>query len=154
MNPLGEPVDGKFYCLEPDVEGKYDLIIPKVIEADTKPELPLAIVRCGAGTHAVVDVDLDESEGDGSVVETRTYELMPYDDLERLATRSGRVVSMFLPNGLVRGAGRLEGEIFKPLGMLSAGQPRQRGTHLIQWDQYDFDDPRLLEKTLRLPADF
>jgi hypothetical protein len=38
--------------------------------------------------------------------------------------------------------------------MLNAGQPRQRGTQLINWDQFDFDDPRLFEKTVRLPSDF
>jgi hypothetical protein len=74
--------------------------------------------------------------------------------LEHLRTPNGKTVSMFLDNGLVRGAERLEGAIFTPLGMLSAGQPRQRGTQLINWDQFDFDDPRLLERTLRLPAAF
>ena len=33
--------------------------------------------------------------------------------------------------------------------MLSAGQPRQRGTQLILWDQWDFDDPQLLARGLR-----
>jgi hypothetical protein len=38
--------------------------------------------------------------------------------------------------------------------MLSAGQPRQRGTQLIHFDEFDFDDPKLLEKLLRLPDEF
>ena len=149
---FGSPLKGKAFALERDVESKYDLIIPKVIDpaAGSRP-----IVRCRAGTHAVVDTAYGNADHvDEPVAARRGYVLKPYDELERLTTPGGRTVSMFLPNGLVRGAERLEGTLFRPLGMLNAGQPRQRGTQLIQWDQYDFDDPRLLEKTLRLPTGF
>jgi hypothetical protein len=61
---------------------------------------------------------------------------------------------MFYDNGLVRHAQRPEGVFFTPLGMLSAGQPRQRETQLIYWDQYDFDDPDLLSRLLNLPSSF
>lgn len=147
----GRPIEGKLHAIERDVKGKYDLIIPKLIDpsADERP-----IVRCRAGTHAVVDVDFIDRRTDEPVSLTRAYELRSYDELEQLRTPNGRTVSMFLDNGLVRGAERLEGAIFTPLGMLSAGQPRQRGTQLINWDQFDFDDPRLLERTLRLPRSF
>jgi len=146
-----EPGKGKMYVLERDVQGKYDLIIPKLIEpaADAHP-----LVRCRAGTHAVVDVDYQVRRADEPTVETRNYLILPYDELEQLKTPDGRTVGMFEDNGLVRGAERMEGAIFTPLGMLSAGQPRQRGTQLINWDQFDFDDPRLLERTLRLPDTF
>ena len=148
----GEPLKDKFFALERDIDGKYDLIIPKTLKLDGAASRP--IVRCRAGTHAVVDVDVTDGHAGEPVVETRGYALLPYDDLEQLRTPSGRVVSMFLDNGLVRGAERLEGDLFKPLGMLNAGQPRQRGTQMIQWDQYDFDHPKLLESTLRLPGSF
>lgn len=147
----GAPLQGKLYAVERDVKGKYDLIIPRLIDP-TAGERP--IVRCRAGTHAVVDVDFVNRNPDEPVARTLPYQLRSYDELEQLRTPEGRTVSMFLDNGLVRGAERLEGAIFTPLGMLSAGQPRQRGTQLINWDQFDFDDPRLLERTLRLPASF
>jgi hypothetical protein len=61
---------------------------------------------------------------------------------------------MFYDNGLAKKAQRPEGVFFTPAGLLSAGQPRQRGTQLIHWDHYDFDDPHLFERTLRLPSSF
>lgn len=154
MNQHGSPLPDKMLAIERDVTGKYDLIIPKVLKLDEDSNRR-SLVRCRAGTHAVVDVDLtDAHHPNEPVVARKSYTLLPYDELERLRTPDGKVVSMFEPNGLVRGAERLEGDIFRPLGMLSAGQPRQRGTQLIHWDQYDFDSPRLLESTLRLPAKF
>jgi hypothetical protein len=149
----GEPLRDKVYAVQNDVGSKYDLIIPKLVEPATDGRHP--IVRCRAGSHAAVDVDFrDEHEGEEPVVQRQAYVLLPYSELEQLRTPGGRVMSMFQDDGLVRGAERLEGALLSPLGMLSAGQPRQRGTQLIQWDQYDFDNPRLLEKTLRLPTDF
>ncbi len=148
----GEPLKDKLLALERDIDGKYDLIIPKALKLDGEASRP--IVRCRAGTHAVVDVDVTEGHAGESVVETRGYTLLPYDELEQLRTPSGKIVSMFLDNGLVRGAERLESTLFNPLGMLNAGQPRQRGTQMIQWDQFDFDHPKLLESTLRLPRQF
>ena len=150
----GKPLPGKMLSVERDVTGKYDLIIPKVLRLDGLTDTR-ALIRIRAGTHSVVDVDVtDAHHRDEPVVERKPYALLPYDELERLETSEGKVMSMFEPNGLVRGAERLEGDLFRPLGMLSAGQPRQRGTQLIHWDQYDFDSPKLLESTLRLPAKF
>jgi hypothetical protein len=148
-------VEGKLHSIEQDVSGKYDLIVGKLLNPQAGVAEGRVLVRCRAGTHAVVDVNYaDRGAGAEPVVARHEYALRPYAELEQLPTPGGKVMSMFLDNGLVRGAERLEGAIFTPLGMLSAGQPRQRGTQLIQWDQYDFDDPRLLEKTLRLPRDF
>jgi hypothetical protein len=149
----GPPLQDKAYAVQNDVGRKYDLIIPKLIDTAAGGGHP--IVRCRAGSHAAVDVDYRDTRKEKElVVERRPYRLLPYSELEQLRTPGGRVKSMFQDNGLVRGAERLEGALLSPLGMLSAGQPRQRGTQLIQWDQYDFDNPRLLEKTLRLPTDF
>lgn len=150
----GKPLPDKQFAIERNVEGKYDLIIPKLLRIEGA-DVITPMVRCRAGTHAIVDVDITEELHSGEpVIERRPYRLVAYADLERLASPSGKIISMFEPNGLVRGAERLEGDLFNPLGMLSAGQPRQRGTQLIHWDQFDFDHPRLLESTLRLPAKF
>jgi hypothetical protein len=64
------------------------------------------------------------------------------------------VASMFGGDGLVHNAGRGEGWLLAPTGMLSAGQTRQLGTMKIRMDAYDYDDPRLLERNLRLPDGF
>ena len=148
---FGAPLKGKSYAIEQNVTSKYDVIIPKLIDP-TRGARP--IVRCRAGTHAVVDVDFVDVWSDEPQFESREYRVASYDELEMLRAPNGRTTSMFESNGLVRGARRLEGTLFTPLGMLSAGQPRQRGTQLINWDQFDFDDPRLFEKTVRLPSDF
>ena len=148
---FGSPLKGKSYAIEQDVTSKYDVIIPKLID----PALGARpIVRCRAGTHAVVDVDFVNVWDGEPQFESREYRVASYDELEMLRAPNGRTTSMFESNGLVRGAQRLEGTLFAPLGMLNAGQPRQRGTQLINWDQFDFDDPRLFEKTVRLPSDF
>lgn len=148
----GEPQKGKQFAIERKRFGRIDLIVPKVVRDPAKSERP--IIRCRAGWHAIADVAFDESRHVGEVVRDKEYALQPYDELEQLPSPDGGVVSMFYANGLVRGAQRLEGLFFAPLGMLSAGQPRQRGTQLIHWDQYDFDDPTLLARTLRLPEQF
>ncbi|MBX3395570.1 MAG: hypothetical protein KF841_09405 [Phycisphaerae bacterium] len=108
-----------------------------------------------AGYHDVIavhGVDFDP-EGGRTVLSKRTYDLVAYDTLENLPTQFGKA-SMFGPDGLVHNAGRPEGWLLAPTGMRSAGQPRQRGTQMVCWDALDFDDPHLLEKTLRLPNDF
>lgn len=149
----GGSLPAKLYAIQADVGDKYDLIVPKLIDAPAAPQRPL--VRCLAGSHAVVDIDYaDRRIEQEPEVERNSYVLLPYLELEQLHTPGGKVMSMFLDNGLVRGADRLESALLSPLGMLNAGQPRQRGTQLIHWDQYDFDSPRLLEKTLRLPKEF
>ncbi len=61
---------------------------------------------------------------------------------------------MFGADGLVHNAGRPVGYLLAPTGMLSAGQPRKRGTQRVRWDDYLFDDPHFLERTLRLPRKF
>jgi len=71
-------------------------------------------------------------------------------ELERLPLGDG-FASFFRADGLVRGAERPESTMMFPSGLYHAGTPRMRGTHLIHFDQYDYDDPQLLEKLLRLP---
>lgn len=107
-----------------------------------------------AAIHVPTGVTFDDSIMSGrTVVATRPYALQPYELLENMPTAFGRA-SMFGADGLVHNAGRAEGWLMAGTGMLSAGQPRQRGTQLICWDKRSFDDPHLLETSLRLPTDF
>lgn len=145
---FGAPEKEKTLAVEKNVSARIDLIVPKVVEW-THPTRP--VIRARAGWHGLVDVANAEGKHGPEVAQTQKYTLLPYDELEHLHTPDGRVTSMFGADGLVKGAKRLEGIFFRPLGMLAAGQPRQRGTQLIHWDQYDFDDPNLFAKTLRLP---
>lgn len=148
---FGEPEKGKQFAIERNVPGKIDMIVPKAVDA---VETARPVVRARAGWHGIVDVAMTEAGHQSEVVEMRKYVLRPYAELERLELGNGRYTSMFQDNGLVKGAQRLEGVFFTPIGILSAGQPRQRGTQLIHWDHYDFDDPQLFTRTLRLPGDF
>jgi hypothetical protein len=136
------------------VKGKIDMIVPKVVPASSVTNRSRPLVRSKAGWHGLVDVSLAHVPPGDETQATRAYTLLPYDELERLPLGNGRFTSMFHDNGLVRGARRAEGVFFTPIGILSAGQPRQRGTQLIHWDHWDFDDPHLFEKTLRLPRGF
>lgn len=154
----GEPTDGSdpsANALEKPADQNPRLDVSQLFDAaDTDaPWRPVFI--CRAGFHDVVAVKADPAAllRGKEVLSRRTYDLRPYDVLENLPTSFG-TASMFGPDGLVHNAGRLEGWLLAPTGMRSAGQPRQRGTQLICWDALNFDDPHLLEKTLRLPTDF
>ena len=150
---FGSPLPSKRFCIEKEVEGTMDWIVPETVVVEGQDSVrPILFSRAGWHGVAGVSFDLDEIRK-RNVVARRDYDLRCYEELERLPG-DGEFVSMFGPDGLVHGAGRLEGWYLAPTGMLSAGQPRQRGTQLLHWDQYDFDDPHLLERCLRLPADF
>jgi len=149
---FGEPESGKTLVIEHNVPGKIDMIVPKAVHVPQGPTRP--IVRYRAGNHAIVNVAFDTDGHENEVIGKQSYTLLPYEQLERLVEPDGRVTSMFQDNGLVRNAQRIEGIFFTPLGMLSSGQPRQRGTQTIHWDHYGFDDPDLFEKTMRLPDVF
>ena len=149
----GGPLAGKSYCAERALEGKPDWIVPECVEVP-KNAAGRPILFGRAGYHAIAGISFDRRQLEKrQVAERRGYRLRPYDELEELPTPYG-LGSMFGADGLVHFAGRPEGWLLAGTGMLSAGQPRQRGTQLIRWDQYDFDDPHLLEKCLRLPKDF
>ena len=150
---FGAPEKGKALAIERNVSMKIDMIVPKTVTV-TDPDARPAI-RCRAGWHGIVDVAFAEGAHAKEVTRQVEYALRPYEDLERLTLPDGRgFTSMFYDNGLVKKAQRPEGVFFTPAGLLSAGQPRQRGTQLIHWDHYDFDDPHLFERTLRLPRSF
>lgn len=149
---FGSPEEGKQFAVERSVPNRIDMIVPELVDDGFGADgMGKPVIRCRAGWHAIVDVALEEDSRTHEVQEEATYTLLPYERLEDLPTPDGGHTSMFYDNGLVRGAQRLEGIFFTPIGILSAGQPRQRGTQLIHWDQWDFDDPHLFDKTLRLP---
>jgi hypothetical protein len=111
-----------------------------------------ARVWINAGEHLVMSIGLDEGVHPSLAPDaTLTYSLERYENLTRLPVGDD-VASMFGSDGLVHDAGRAEGWLLAPTGMLSAGQPRQVGTMKIRMDAYDYDDPRLLERNLRLPS--
>ncbi len=162
---FGGPLEGKRFCVERAQEGLIDWIVPETVpRSEAEDARPMVFSR--AGYHGLAGVAMDSGAATGSdgvlkggalsdrnVLDRRRYTLRDYRVLERLAVADG-YASMFGPDGLVRGAERLEGVLMAPTGMLNAGQPRQRGTQLLHWDQYDFDDPHLLEQCLRIPKDF
>ncbi len=149
MRSFGKPAKGKRFAIERRVPWKFDTIVPKVVQMKGRGDRP--VVRNRAGWHGIINVAMDEQGHEHEAVDQIGYTLRPYDELEQLTTPDGRIVSMFYDNGLVKGAQRLEGVFFTPAGLLSSGQPRQRGTQMIHWDHYDFDDPDLLKHLLRLP---
>jgi len=149
---FGAPTGDQHYAIEPK-QGSRDLFIPELVPDDgAHPHRPAAYVD--AGFHLLMGVQPWTNESLPGETEAKyTYALEPYDDLTRLPLGNG-VASMFGSDGLVHNAGRAEGWLLAPTGMLSAGQPRQLGTMKIRMDAYDYDDPRLLERNLHLPAGF
>lgn len=149
---FGRPANGHSFAVQRPTTAR-ELFFPELIRDDgARPRRPIAFVS--AGHHLLMGVRPMEEEAVGArIVARRTYRLEPYATLTRLPLGEG-VASMFGSDGLVHNAGRKEGWLLAPTGMLSAGQPRQLGTMKIRMDAYDYDDPRLLERNLRLPDDF
>ncbi len=150
---FGGPLPDKTLAVERNVAGKRDLYVSGTVPVPDAHVRPVVFIQ--AGFHEVSGLRCMSASAptDAETVEEHAYSLVPYSRLEQLPLGEG-VASMFGPDGLVHNAGRTEGYLLAPTGILSAGQPRKRGTQKIRWDDYSFEDPRLLEKTLRLPDDF
>lgn len=152
---LGPPEGTRPFSIQRDVDGKIDWIVPELVEVEPGRR-PLFFVRAGFHLPASVRYELPEEflspTGDPKV-EPVPYALRDYRELEHMPWNGGWT-SVFTDKGLVRGAGRLEGVLLSPLGLYRAGQPRQRGTQLIHFDQADFDDPAIYDTYLRLPDRF
>jgi len=153
LSAFGGVVSGKKLAIERAVPGRKDLIVPNAVETGGDAQAH-PVIRVRSGWHGIVDVGYRVDKHPEERHATTRYTLQPYDRLEALPTPDGGVTSMFYDNGLVKEAQRREGVYFTPAGVLSAGQPRQRGTQLIHWDDWDFDDPSLFEQALRLPERF
>ncbi len=147
------PQEGKTLCVEHNTSRRHDLIVAGQVHVPAEPCRPLVYVLAGYHEVSRIDVTSASQIPDLKVRHQHIYDLAPYDRLERLPLGGG-VASMFGADGLVHNAGRREGVLLAPTGILSAGQPRKRGTQKIRWDDYSFEDPRLLETALRLPGDF
>lgn len=147
----GPPQPGADFAIEKRGQSGRPVLVSGLFDATpgTRPLLVLA-----AGSHGPRSVSFTASVHDGPrIIGEKKYEILAYDGLDRLPLDDG-VASMFGADGLVHHAGRAEGYLLAPTGMLSAGQPRKRGTQRIRWDEYLFDEPDLLERTMRLPAKF
>jgi hypothetical protein len=140
-------VDG--YSLIREVDGKIDPIIPETAGSfDLSDPHPRVYVR--SGFHLIAAVTFgDEMPWTN---DWQTYELLPDESLQMLPWGE-ETVSFFDRDGLVRGADRPEATLLYPSGMYHPGTPRIRGMHLVHFDQYDYDNPSLLEEMLRLPTE-
>ena len=149
---FGEPLPGKRYALQKS-DSKRELFIPSLVADDgSHPTRPVAYVS--GGNHMLMGIEAGGVWKEGArVISERTYLLKRYETLTQLPLGDG-VASMFGSDGLVHNAGRVEGWLFAPTGMRSAGQPRQLGTMKIRMDAYDYDDPYLLDRQLRFPSGF
>lgn len=152
---VGPPEGTRPFSIQREVDGKIDWIVPELVDFEPGRR-PLLFVRAGFHLPASVRYELPEefrSPSGGPEVEPVPYALRDYRELEHMPWNGGWT-SVFTDKGLVRGAGRLEGIFLSPLGLYRAGQPRQRGTQLIHFDQADFDDPAIYDTYLRLPSTF
>ncbi|MDK2972252.1 MAG: hypothetical protein PWP23_2007 [Candidatus Sumerlaeota bacterium] len=143
---FGEPVSGP-YALADDVPHRIDPAIPELAGTfDSRWPHPLVYVR--SGFHMIAAVKWGEAAPEAW--ETFALELQPSVSLEQLPWGGG-TASLFARDGLVRGGDRPEARMLYPSGLYHAGTPRVRGIHEIHFDEYDYDDPALLETMLRIP---
>jgi len=147
----GAPEKGKTYSIEKPTSWKIDLVVLDTLPDPAEDERPL--LYCWAGYHLPGEVRIGKAEdlATEKQLEARPYSLLPASELET-APWQGVPIGFFDSKGLVYGAGRPEGYLLSPTGIYFAGHPRQRGTHLIHFDQEDFDDPDLFTKRLRWPG--
>jgi hypothetical protein len=147
---FGTPLNGKRFAVEKTLPDKHDVVVVDTFDVGSQAGRPLVLLS--AGYHEVCQVKFDSSEQADllEIKEEITYQLADYGILDALPLGGG-IASMFGPDGLVHHAGRPEGFLLVPSGILSAGQPRKRGTQRIRWDDHLHDDPHLLENTLRIP---
>ncbi|MCB2154077.1 hypothetical protein KQI84_04275 [bacterium] len=142
----GDPEQGK-YTIARHIKGRIDPIVPET-GGEFFPDNPHPIAYVRSGFHLIAAVRFEEWI---PAYETAAeYSLLPSQELEQLAW-GGDTVSLYDRDGLVRGADRPEALMLYPSGIFHAGTPRAPGLHLVHFDQYDYDDPGLLETMLRIP---
>jgi len=150
---FGGPLPGMAYAVQKKPERSRELFMPALVTIDPT-RMPRPVVMVNAGQHLVVTIDTVAADHyEQASQPPQSYRLEPYETLSHLPL-GGQVASMFNGEGLVHHAARPEGWMLAPTGMLQAGRPRQLGTMKIRMDAYDYDDPRLLERNLRLPSSF
>lgn len=144
---VGPPLEGKFTSVARKIPRKIDLYAPEAVP-DGGGRL---VLFSEAGRHSILSVGRESAIAD-RVKETHhvPIALAAYEALET-GGQAGH--GIFGDDTLVLGSDRPEAIMLIPTGLYHAGTPRRRGAQLIHFDMYDFDDPRLLENALRLPAD-
>ena len=146
-----EKLDGKSFHLENKIPGKIDVVIPELLSFQDNPSQK-SVAYYSAGKHHLETIrPVGKMEPADLEAPQEFYQLQPYDNLENLPFHDYHI-SLFDENGLVRKADRLECTLLAPSGLFHAGHPRQRNTQLIYFDQAPFDDHRLFETYMRLPA--
>lgn len=151
---FGGPLPGMAFAVQKRPERSRELFMPALVSAGGSEQQQRPVVLVNAGQHLVVTIAAGGANQFAPADQPpRTYRLEPYEVLTQLPL-DGQVASMFNEEGLVHDAARAESWMLAPTGMLQAGRPRQLGTMKIRMDAYDYDDPRLLERNLRLPSDF
>jgi hypothetical protein len=150
---FGGPLPGMAYAVQKKPERSRELFMPALV-GDSGARVSRPVVMINAGQHLMVTVDTVAANHYTQAESPRqAYSLEAYETLSHLPL-GDQVASMFNGEGLVHHAARPEGWMLAPTGMLQAGRPRQLGTMKIRMDAYDYDDPRLLERNLRLPSSF
>lgn len=144
---FGEP-KGKFHtAVQKKRRFKIDFYSPETVADNSSERL---VIFSEAGRHMQLSIRRESDiAGVANVVEKRAMAVKPYELLESGASDG---LGIFNADMLVAGADRAESWMLIPTGLYHAGTPRRRGAQLIHFDQYDFDDPQLLEKNLRLPS--
>ncbi len=143
---FGEP-KGKFHtAVQKKRRFKIDFYSPETVADNPSERL---VIFSEAGRHMQLSIRRESDiAGAANVVQERAMAVKPYELLETGACDG---LGIFNSDTLVAGADRAESWMLIPTGLYHAGTPRRRGAQLIHFDQYDFDDPQLLEKNLRLP---
>jgi hypothetical protein len=137
---------GKTFHLEQHQTDRFDAVVPETV-AGLSAQPQNLLLYFSAGHHQLVTV---RTRPEATPTTTATYALRLYDELEHLRGPA-QEVGLFGEDGLVRAAERAECTMLSPSGVYHAGHPRQRETQMIYFDEADLDDPRLLERYLRLP---
>jgi hypothetical protein len=120
------------------------LEIDAFVPADLPPGIPPRHIslRVNSGWHQVQQV-VSEPIPDRGIL----YDIRPYSELESLPRDGGRFESIFTPDGIVKGSGRIEPYILFSMGIPDIGSMRQRGHHATRLvGREHYDDPEVFNR--------
>jgi hypothetical protein len=122
----------------PDDAGLYPFVPAALPDGYPRDRL---ILRVNSGWHQVEHIITDPG------LHTVPYRLLPYERLESIPKIGGGAESLFTPDGIAKGSGRIEPLILFPMGIPDVGSMRQRGHHPIKLvGRGYFDDPLLFQR--------
>lgn len=105
------------------------------------------LVRVNSGWHQIDHIGISPPPPEAP---TATYRLEPYDKLESLPAGEGIHASLFGPDGIAKGSGRIEPFLLFSMGVPDVGSMRQRGRHAILFiGRAHFDDPGLFDRNFK-----